>query len=37
VNIALIGAGGMGTQDAIVALQIPGVKLVAVAICMMAG
>jgi len=30
VNIALIGAGGMGTQDTIVALQIPGVKLVAV-------
>ena len=30
VNIALIGAGGMGTQDAIVALQVPGVKLVAV-------
>ena len=30
VNIALIGAGGMGTQDTIVALQVPGVKLVAV-------
>ncbi|MCC8408898.1 Gfo/Idh/MocA family oxidoreductase [Mucilaginibacter sp. UR6-1] len=30
INIALIGAGGMGTQDAIVALQVPGVKLVAV-------
>ncbi|GAA4337009.1 hypothetical protein GCM10023149_46250 [Mucilaginibacter gynuensis] len=30
INIALIGAGGMGTQDALVALQIPGVKLVAV-------
>src|SRR4051812_6225025 len=30
INIALIGAGGMGTQDTIVALQIPGVKLVAV-------
>ncbi|RCH56535.1 gfo/Idh/MocA family oxidoreductase [Mucilaginibacter hurinus] len=30
INIALIGAGGMGTQDAVVALQVPGVKLVAV-------
>lgn len=30
VNIALIGAGGMGTQDTLVALQVPGVKLVAV-------
>ena len=30
VNIALIGAGGMGTSDANTALQIPGVKLVAV-------
>ncbi|WP_431199952.1 Gfo/Idh/MocA family protein [Mucilaginibacter sp. P25] len=30
VNIALIGAGGMGTQDTITALQVPGVKLVAV-------
>lgn len=30
INIALIGAGGMGTQDTIVALQVPGVKLVAV-------
>src|SRR5690606_39382297 len=31
INIALIGAGGMGTQDVITALQIPGNKLVAVA------
>ena len=31
INIALIGAGGMGTQDAITALQVPGTKLVAVA------
>ena len=31
INIALIGAGGMGVQDAITALQVPGVKLVAVA------
>ncbi len=31
INIALIGAGGMGVQDAITALQIPGTKLVAVA------
>jgi predicted dehydrogenase len=30
VNIALIGAGIMGTQDAKVALQVPGVKMVAV-------
>jgi predicted dehydrogenase len=30
INIALIGAGGMGTQDTITALQIPGIKLVAV-------
>lgn len=30
INIALIGAGGMGTQDTIVALQVPGVKLLAV-------
>ncbi|MCR8558238.1 Gfo/Idh/MocA family oxidoreductase [Mucilaginibacter sp. BJC16-A38] len=30
INIALIGAGGQGTEDTIVALQIPGVKLVAV-------
>src|SRR5690606_24142925 len=31
INIALIGAGGMGTQDVITALQVPGTKLVAVA------
>ena len=31
INIALIGAGGMGVQDAITALQVPGTKLVAVA------
>ncbi|WP_374951899.1 Gfo/Idh/MocA family protein, partial [Mucilaginibacter sp.] len=30
VNIALIGAGGMGTSDINTALQVPGVKLVAV-------
>lgn len=30
INIALIGAGGMGTQDTITALMVPGVKLVAV-------
>lgn len=30
VNIALIGAGGMGTSDTNTALQVPGVKLVAV-------
>jgi len=30
VNIGLIGAGGMGTQDAIVALQVPGVKMIGV-------
>ena len=30
INIGLIGAGGMGTQDTITALQVPGVKLVAV-------
>src|SRR6476620_8645258 len=29
INIALIGAGGMGTQDVITALSTPGVKLVA--------
>src|SRR4028119_1009837 len=29
INIALIGAGGMGTQDTITALQVPGIKLVA--------
>jgi predicted dehydrogenase len=30
LNIALIGAGGMGTQDTITALSVPGTKLVAV-------
>ncbi|MCA0396297.1 MAG: Gfo/Idh/MocA family oxidoreductase [Bacteroidetes bacterium] len=30
INIALIGAGGMGTQDTITALGVPGAKLVAV-------
>ena len=30
INIALIGAGGMGTGDTITALKVPGVKLVAV-------
>ncbi|HVF81500.1 MAG TPA: Gfo/Idh/MocA family oxidoreductase, partial [Flavisolibacter sp.] len=30
INIALIGAGGMGTQDTLTALQVPGIKLVAV-------
>ena len=30
INIALIGAGGMGTQDVITALKTPNVKLVAV-------
>ena len=30
INIALIGAGGMGTQDTLTALKVPGVKLVAV-------
>ena len=30
INIALIGAGGMGTQDVITALKVPNVKLVAV-------
>lgn len=29
INIALIGAGGMGTQDTITALKVPGTKLVA--------
>jgi len=29
INIALIGAGGMGTQDVITALSTPGVKIVA--------
>jgi predicted dehydrogenase len=30
INFALIGAGGMGTQDVITALKTPNVKLVAV-------
>lgn len=30
INIALIGAGGMGVQDTVTALKVPGVKLVAV-------
>jgi predicted dehydrogenase len=30
LNIGLIGAGGMGTQDTITALKVPGIKLVAV-------
>jgi len=30
INIALIGAGGMGSQDVITALKVPNVKLVAV-------
>lgn len=30
INIALIGAGGMGTQDTLTALKVPGIKLVAV-------
>ncbi|GAO43244.1 Gfo/Idh/MocA family protein [Flavihumibacter petaseus] len=30
INIALIGAGGMGVQDTITALGVPGAKLVAV-------
>jgi predicted dehydrogenase len=30
VNIALIGCGGMGTQDTLTALKVPGVKLVAI-------
>ena len=29
INIALIGAGGMGTQDVITALQVPNIKIVA--------
>lgn len=29
IQIAVIGAGGMGTADAMTALQVPGVKLVA--------
>jgi len=30
INIALIGSGGMGVQDTITALQVPGTKLIAV-------
>ena len=30
INFALIGAGGMGTQDTLTALKVPGTKLVAV-------
>jgi predicted dehydrogenase len=30
INLGLIGAGGMGTQDTVTALKVPGVKLVAV-------
>jgi predicted dehydrogenase len=30
INLALIGAGGMGSNDTNVALQIPGIKLVSV-------
>ena len=30
INIALIGAGGMGTQDTLTALKVPGTKLVAI-------
>ena len=30
INIALIGAGGMGTQDTLTALTVPGTKLVAI-------
>ncbi len=30
INLGLIGAGGMGTQDTITALKVPGIKLVAV-------
>ena len=33
IQIALIGAGGQGQGDAKIALQVPGVKLVAVADC----
>ncbi|MEO6802598.1 MAG: Gfo/Idh/MocA family oxidoreductase, partial [Granulicella sp.] len=33
IQIALIGAGGQGQGDTKVALQVPGVKLVAVADC----
>ncbi len=30
INIAIIGAGGMGTQDTTTALKVPGIKLVAI-------
>ncbi len=30
INLALIGAGGMGTQDTMTALKVPNIKLVAV-------
>ena len=30
INIALIGCGGMGTQDTLTALKVPGIKLVAI-------
>ena len=30
INVAIIGAGGMGTQDVTTALKVPGVKLVAI-------
>ena len=30
INIALIGAGGMGTGDTITALKVPGTKLIGV-------
>ena len=33
IQIALIGAGGQGQGDTKVAVQVPGVKLVAVADC----
>ncbi len=33
IQIALIGAGGRGQQDTKAAVQVPGVKLVAVADC----
>ena len=30
INVALIGAGGMGTSDLTTALKVPGVKVIAV-------
>ncbi len=30
IQLALVGAGGMGTQDTLTALNVPGIKLVAV-------